>query len=130
MKKADIDHFRDLYPQWWDETLKSVPNGHVQLLASLLHQCDLIAVDHGDKDPWITLHFERLGEEDGLIRAYAAPLVDFERWTNGSALALIIALQFFNERQHQTCEVCGLPGDRHCISPGFCSAKEEKCRVN
>lgn len=125
MKKEDIDLFRDLYPQWWDETLKSLPTGHVQLLASLYHQCDLIAVDNRDTKPWVVLHFERLDSEDGLFRATAAPLVDFEQWTDGSALALIIALQFFNERQKSTCEVCGLPGGRHCNSPDFCNSQME-----
>lgn len=125
MKKQDIDLFRDLYPQWWTEALKSMPAGHTQLLASLFHQCDLIAVDNGDKEPWVELHFERLESEDGLFRAYAAPTVDFDRWTDGSALALIIALEFFNERQKVICEVCGLPGDRHCISPEFCNSEKE-----
>ncbi|MBY3594259.1 hypothetical protein HJA87_31145 [Rhizobium bangladeshense] len=125
MKKQDIDHFRSIYPQWWSEALKSMPAGHVQLLASLFHQCDLIAVDNCSTEPWITLHFERLDDEDGLFRATAAPLVDFEKWTNGSALALIIALQFFNERQKVFCEVCGLPSGRHCISPDVCSKKAE-----
>jgi len=120
VKKDDIHLFRDLYPHWWSETLKSLPAGHVQLLAKLLDQCALIAVDNGDVEPWVMLHFERLEEEHGLFRVYAAPTVDFERWTGGSALALIIAMQFFNERQRLICEVCGLPGGRYCISPDFC----------
>jgi hypothetical protein len=125
VKKDDIDRFRDMYPQWWTEALKSLPTGHADLLAGLFHQCALLAADHGDTEPWVTLHFERLNDEDGLFRAYAAPTVDFEKWTVGSALALIVALQFFNERQQQTCEVCGLPGGRHCISPEFCNRVEE-----
>jgi len=124
VKKEDIDFFQAEYPRWWSETLKSMPAGHIQLLAGLLHQCDLIAVDHGDTSPWVTLHFEWLENEGGLIRAYAAPLVDFERWTDGSAIALIIALQFFNERQGIFCEACGLPGGRHCASPEVCRDKE------
>ncbi|WP_027488941.1 hypothetical protein [Allorhizobium undicola] len=109
MKKEDIDFFSTEYPHWWDEKLESLPNGHVDLLAGLLHQCELIAVDHGDTSPWVTLHFERLENEGGLFRASAAPLVDFEKWTDGSAIALIIALQFFNKRQSLICKVCGQP---------------------
>ena len=124
MSPEQIDFLKDEYPHFWDEKLTSLPAGHWNLIARLCHQCALIAVDHGDTQPWVRLHFERL--PDGLFRAYAAPLVDFERWTDGSALALIIAVQFFNDRQHSTCEVCGLPGDRHCISPDFCADKPEK----
>ncbi|TAX58936.1 hypothetical protein ELI02_02230 [Rhizobium leguminosarum] len=120
MKKQDIERFRELYPHWWDEKLKSLPTGHVDLVAGLFHQLALISVDNHDVEPWVTLHFERLEDDDGLFRAFAAPLVDFKKWTNGSALALIIALQFFNERQSVICEVCGLPGGRSCISPEFC----------
>lgn len=115
MKKEDIERFRELYPHWWSEKLKALPTGHVDLLAGLCHQCDLLAEDHGDTSPWVTLHFERLDSEDGLFRATAAPLIGFERWTDGSAIALIIALQFFNERQRTFCMVCGQPsGGRLC----------------
>lgn len=124
MKVEDIERFRELYAHWWDEKLKSLPNGHVDLLAGLLHQCELLAVDHSDTSPWVTLHFDHLENEGGLFRATAAPLVDFEKWTDGSALALIIALQFFNERQRVICEACGLPGGRHCASPEICRDKE------
>lgn len=130
MSPDQVAFLKTTFPHFWDEKLKSVPAGHFNLVASLLHQCDLIAVDNGDTDPWVTLHFERLDDEGGPFRAYAAPAVDFEKWKDGSALALIIALQFFNERQRLICEVCGLPGDRHCISPDFCSGKKEKWRVD
>jgi len=109
MKNEDIERFRELYPHWWDKKLESLPKGHVDLLAGLLHQCDLIAADHGDTSPWVTLHFEQRDDEGGLFRAYAAPLVDFEKWTDGSAIALMIALQFFNKRQSLICKVCGQP---------------------
>ncbi|KAB1086187.1 hypothetical protein F4V91_06905 [Neorhizobium galegae] len=124
MKKEDVERFREIYPYWWSESLKSMPDGHVDLLAGLFHQLALISVDHNDIAPWVSLHFERLENEGGLIRGYAAPTVDFERWSDGSGIALIIALQFFNERQLMICEVCGLPGGRHCNSPDACSKKE------
>lgn len=124
MSPEQIAFLKEEYPDFWTEVLDSVPAGHWNLVARLFHQCALIAADNGSTEPWVALHFEQL--DDGLFRAYAAPLVDFERWTDGSALALIIALQFFNNRQKSICEVCGLPGDRHCISPEFCDGKEEK----
>ncbi|RVL87641.1 hypothetical protein CN140_01540 [Sinorhizobium meliloti] len=130
MSPDQITFLKDTYPQFWHEKLESVPAGHFNLVASLLHQCDLIAVDNGGTEPWVTLHFERLDDDDGLFRAYAAPLADFRKWPDGGALALIIALQFFNERQKMICEVCGLPGDRRCISPDFCSGKTEKWNVD
>lgn len=120
MKEEYIQFLSSTYPHWWSKALKSMPNGHYNLLVSLFHQCDLIAADHGDTSPWVRLYFERQDDDGGLFRAYAAPLVDFEKWTDGSALALMIALQFFNERQRIICEVCGLPGGRYCISPEFC----------
>ncbi|KPF43000.1 hypothetical protein [Rhizobium sp. AAP43] len=124
MSPDQIEFLKGEYPDFWNENLKSLPAGHWNLIARLFHQCALIAADNGSTEPWVALHFERL--EDGLFRAYAAPLVDFQKWTDGSALALIIALQFFNERQQSICEVCGLPGGRHCISPEFCAGKVEK----
>ncbi|TZG36642.1 hypothetical protein [Agrobacterium sp. B1(2019)] len=124
MSPDQINFLKDTYPRFWHEVLLQVPAGHWNLVASLFHQCYLIAADQGDTSPWVTLHFERL--DDGLFRAYAAPLVDFEKWTDGNSLAVIIALQFFNERQKIICEVCGLPGGRYCISPEFCSRKKEK----
>lgn len=120
MKEEYIQFLSSTYPHWWSQALKSMPNGHYNLLVSLFHQCDLIAADHDDTSPWVTLYFERLDDDQGLFRAYAAPLVDFEKWTDGSALALMIALQFFNQRQKIFCEVCGLPGGRYCISSEFC----------
>lgn len=128
MSPDQIAFLKDEYPDFWHDVLCDVPAGHWNLVARLFHQCALIAADNGSTEPWVALHFIRL--EDGLFRAYGAPLVDFERWTDGSALALIIALQFFNERQKTICEVCGLPGDRHCISPKFCAGKVEKWDVN
>jgi hypothetical protein len=130
MSPEQITFLKDTFPHFWDEKLKSVPPGHFNLVASLFYQCDLIAADNDGTDPWVTLHFERLGDEDGLFRAYAAPAVDFEKWKDGSGLALIIALQFFNERQEMMCELCALPGGRHCISPEFCAGKTEKWNGN
>jgi len=124
MNPDQIAFLKEEYPDFWHDVLCDVPAGHWNLVAKLFHQCALIAADNGSTGPWVILRFERL--EDGLFRAYGAPLVDFERWTEGSALALIIALQFFNERQQSICEVCGLLGDRHCISPEFCADKPEK----
>lgn len=118
MSPEQIEFLRDEYPHFWNAVVEALPAGHWNLVASLFHQCDLIAVDQGDTSPWVTLDFVRL--DDGLFRVYAAPLVDFEKWTDGSALALIIALQFFNKRQKVICEICGLPGGRYCISPEFC----------
>ncbi|KQY20058.1 hypothetical protein [Rhizobium sp. Root482] len=128
MKKENGDRFRELYLHWWSENLKSIPEGHVDLLAGLFHQCTLISTDNGDVDPWVSLHFERLEDEGGLFRATAAPTVDFERWTNGSAIALIIALQFFNERQQHICQVCGLLGGLHCPSPDVLQQTEGALR--
>lgn len=127
MSPDQIAFLKGEYPDFWHDVLDTLPAGHWNLIARLCHQCALIAVDHGDTQPWVTLHFERL--PDGLFRAYAAPLVNFEKWTDGSALALIIALQFFNDRQKMICEVCGLRGGRNCISPEFCGEKSEKWDV-
>lgn len=127
MSPDQIEFLKDTYPHFWHEKLEAVPAGHWNLVARLFHQCHLISIDNGGTDRCVAVHFEQL--EDGLFRAYAAPLIDFQKWTNASALALIIALHHFNARQTVMCEVCGLPGDRNCISPDFCSAKVEKWNV-